>query len=447
MELDLFLNKLMEAAKKAGIEAAEAYVAEGDSFKAVSASQEIIQYAVNTTRGLSLRGLYGGRMGYASTEVMDEEAVDQLVEGVLESAMVVEDEDRQVIYAGDTGYPRVDTFDPALDQVTPDEKIGFALHMEKAALEADSRVRQVQHNTVLTGSGGVRIRNTYGLDIAYRGNYCAAYLAPVVREGERVSTAFDVALSHDFALLDARKLAAEAVDRALFGLSGKPVKSGSYRVIIENGAMADLLETFSGVFSAENAQHGLSLLKGRVGETVAAETVMLMDDPLLPYGNGSRPFDDEGVACKTKAVIEKGVLKTLLHNLKTAAKDGVQTTANASRASYSAPVRVAPTNLFIKPGEETLQELMAKMGDGLVITELSGLHSGANSVSGDFSLLSKGYTVKEGKKCEAVEQVTIAGNFFELLKEIRSVGADLKFPGGNVGSPSVFAGEMSVAGA
>ena len=124
----------------------------------------------------------------------------------------------------------------------------------------------------------------------------------------------------------------------------------------------------------------------------------------------------------------------------------MQTTGNASKASYSAPVRVSPTNFFLKPGTDDLETLMGKMGNGLVITELIGLHSGANGISGDFSLLAKGFSVKEGKKGEPVEQITIAGNFYQLLKNLRAIGSDLKFPGGNMGSPSVDAGEMAIAG-
>lgn len=447
MILDAFLHKLMDAARDAGIEAAEAYIASGDSFRAVSAQQEIVQYAVNTTCGLSLRGLYGGRMGYASTEVMDDDAVGQLVNGVVESASLSDEEDKQFIYAGDKAYPSVDTYNPALESITPKEKLDFVLNMEKSALNSDPHVKQIQHNTILTGSGQVRIKNTYGLDISFKGNYCGAYLQPIAREGDKASTAFDITLSHDFSKLNYQSLAESAVKKAVFGLNGKPVKSGNYHVILENGAMADILDTFSGIFSAENTQHDLSLLKGRVGETIASTCVVLMDDPLLPYGEGSRPFDAEGVASRTKAVIENGVLKTLLHNLKTAQKDGTQTTGNASKASYSAPVRVSATNFFLKPGPDDLEAMMKRMGGGLVITEVSGLHSGANGVSGDFSLLAKGFTVKEGKKGNAVEQITIAGNFYQLLKNIQAVGSDLKFPGSNVGSPSVDVGEMAIAGA
>lgn len=171
-----------------------------------------------------------------------------------------------------------------------------------------------------------------------------------------------------------------------------------------------------------------------------------MDDPLLKGGLATCPFDDEGVASRTKAVIENGKLTTLLHNLKTARKAGVQSTGNASKAGYTAPIEVSPSNFFFKPGEKTLDEMMADIGNGLVITEVSGLHAGANVVSGDFSLLAQGYTVVDGKKGAPVERVTVAGNFFDLLKNIRAVGSDLIFPGSPFGSPSVDIGEITVAG-
>lgn len=210
--------------------------------------------------------------------------------------------------------------------------------------------------------------------------------------------------------------------------------------------MASLLATFSGIFSAENAQEGLSLLTGKEGEMIASLAVTLMDDPLLPDGLASKPFDAEGVATRTKAIIEAGQLNTLLHNRKTAKKQGVPSTGNAGKAGYAGTIRVSPTNLFIKPGECTLLQLEQNLGEGLVITDLEGLHSGANPVSGDFSLSAKGYTVQNGVKKSPVQQITVAGNFYTLLKDIRKVGSDLLFPGRSVGCPSVLVDEMAVAG-
>ena len=447
MEKALFIKKLLQAALDAGIEAAEVYTSSRDSFRAMSQNGEVTNYAVASRSGLSLRGLYQGKMGYCATEADDEEAIAQLVQGVIESAELVEDDAVQEIYKGDADYPQIDNYAPALDQVSEQDKLKLLLAMEEKGLHCgDARIKQVDYNMVSSVSASSRIANTYGLDLSQRDNMIMAYMSVVAKEGDRVSTGSGFSYGRDFAALNADKIAAEAVEEALFYLNAAPVPSGTYRVIFDRRCMPDLLSTFGGIFSADAAQKGMSLLAGREGEMIAAECVTLMDDPHMEGGLASSGFDAEGVATQVKAVIENGRLTTLLHNLKTARKAGVSSTGNASRGGYSAPIGVAPSNFYFKPGSKTLAELMADMGSGIVITEVSGLHAGANAISGDFSLIAQGYTVKNGQKDAPVEQITVAGNFYTLLKNIRAVGSDLEFVGSPVGSPSIDVGEMNIAG-
>lgn len=446
MTMDQFTKLLLDEAQKAGIEAAEIYLASSDSFRAMCQQGQINNYTVNTTKGLSLRGIYQGKMGYAATEAFDESAIAQLVEAVKESAELTEDDDEQEIYKGDASYPQVENYQPALDQVDETRKMDFILAVEKKAKEMDERIVQLTYNMISTQSGESRIINTYGLNLSHKDNMAVAVASVMAKEGEKVSTGSGFIVDRDFEKLNADQIASEAVEEALFMLKAAPVPSGTYRAIIHAKCMPDLLGVFSGVFSAESAQKGMSLLAGKEGEMIASEAVTLLDDPLLPGGLASQPFDAEGVATFTKAIIENGKLTTLLHNLKTAKKAGVKTTGNAAKAGYAGAINVSPSNFYIKPGEKTLDELMADMKDGLVITEVSGLHAGANPISGDFSLIAQGYTVKDGKKDAAVEQITVAGNFYQLLKNIRVVGSDLCFPGSSVGSPSVDVGEVAVAG-
>ena len=446
MTIEQFIQALLDEAKKQGIEAAEIYLSSGDSFRAMCVQGEIANYSVNATRGLSLRGLYKGKMGYAATEAFDEEAVARLVSAVKESAELTEDEDVQEIYPGDKEYPVVDNYCPALDEVEESRKLQLIQDIEKKALAMDERITALNYNMITTSSGETRIVNSYGLNLAHRDNMAVCYISATAKEGERVSTGSGFKVTRNFEELDADAIAKEAVDEALFMLHAAPVPSGTYRAVIDAKCMPDLLGVFMGVFSAESAQKGLSLLAGKEGEMIASEAVTLMDDPLLAGGLASQPFDAEGVATFPTAVIENGKLMTLLHNLKTARKAGVKTTGNASRSGYAGSVKVSPTNFFLKPGEKTQAELLADMGDGLVITEVSGLHAGANAISGDFSLIAQGYTVKGGKKDKPVEQITVAGNFYQLLKNIRALGSDLTFPGSPIGSPSVDVGEIAVAG-
>lgn len=272
------------------------------------------------------------------------------------------------------------------------------------------------------------------------------YGQATARQDNHVSTGFYGRGGRSFDILDAGLIGSEIAKSAVEKLGAAAIPSGTYRVIMHRDAMVDLLETFCGIFSAETAQKGLSLLKGRVGEKIAADCVTIIDDPLLLDGLDARPFDAEGVPSRAHTVVENGVFKTFLHNLKTAHKDGVETTGNASKAGYASAVHVSPSNFYIKGGSVSFETLLAEMGDGVVITEVSGLHAGANAVSGDFSLLSKGYTVKNGKREKAIEQITIAGNFYDLLKNARAMADDMAFPMGSMGSPSIDVGELSVSG-
>ena len=443
MNMDAFLEKLFQAAREAGFSVAEAYLLEDESFEATAMNQEITQYANHQTRGLGFRGMLGGRMGYSSTEAFDDDAVRWLVSNARDSATLCEDTDEAFIY---DGREPVATLPLTATDAPAAEKLAFALELERQAKAYDPRVAQVGYDTVTTGRAKVRIVNTYGLDKQYESGFCGAYLQPVAREGEDTATGFEINFTRDFSKLSAETLGRAAAKNAVDALHASPVPSGAYRVIFDRLAMVDLLQTFSPIFSAESAQKDLSLLKGKLGETVATPCVTLVDDPLCPDGFSGRPFDAEGVPGARHVLIENGVFRTFLHNLKTARKDGVVSTGNGSKADYSGSVRVSPTNFFLEPGTQTAEELLASMGDGLLITTLEGLHAGADEVSGDFSLLAKGFQVKGGKRELPVEQITVAGNFFELLKNIRAVGSDLRFLPGGFGSPSVDAGTLSVAG-
>ncbi len=441
---DRFIRDLLSAAKAAGISEAEVYFQQAESLHAYVDKGEIGEYAVNTSGGLSLRGLYGGKMGTAYTEALDEAAIPMLVNAVKESAALIDDEDEQFIFAGSPAYASVDCTG---DLGTPEERLSFALSLDKAGRSLDPRVTDLGLFTgVDSARETVRIENTHGLSLSHTADIVVGFVEPIARQGERVTTAlgFEGACSLDG--LDAEKIAREGVMEAVFQLSASPCQSGEMPVIFRNTAMANLLSVFSGVFSADAAQKGLSLLKGREGDAIAAPCVTLADDPLRRGGFATRAFDAEGVATYAKNVIDGGVLTTLLHNLKTAKKAGCASTGNAARGGYAGQVTVAPSNFFLKPGEEDLEALCARMENGLVITDLEGLHAGANPVSGDFSLLSKGYLVENGRKGRPVEQVTVAGNFFSLLKDAVAVGSDLKFAMGPVGSPSVWIRKLSVAG-
>ena len=449
MERSEFIRRLFERAREIDPEAqCEACFGDSSEFEAEHRQGELVNYSVAEGCGLGLRVLTGGRMGSASTQILDDAAVEQLAAGAFENAALVESEDKQFLFPGSAAYPEVDAFNPALEAISAAEKIDMAKRLEALTLAQDPRITQASGTVFYTGRA-TGMRNTLGLDLSARANLLGGAVEAVAREGEKVNTGFKVfyaARPEDFDLEAAAKAAAS---EAIAGLDGAPVPSGSCRALLRNDVARTLLETFSGMFSADSAQRGLSRLKGREGEIVAAECVTLVDDPHRAGSAASTPFDGEGVATRAKAVIEAGRLNTLLHNLKTAHKQGVETTANAARSGYGGPVGIAPTNFYIRPSGIPFEEMLARTGEGLLITELQGMHAGANPITGDFSLAAKGFRVTGGRLGGAVAQITVAGNIYDLLKDIEAVGADLDFSipfGASYGSPSLLVRSLSVAG-
>ncbi len=452
MDRNEFIERLFARAKERAGDApdfaCEASYGESDSFEVTVRGGEILQYNVAGGGGLGFRALVNGRMGYASTEILDEAAIDMLVDGALENAALVESEDRQFIFEGSERYPELRLFEPRLEALDAAKKIEMAKELERLLLARDKRIDQAECAVFSSGDAS-GIVNSKGLDVSVKGNLLGVYAQAIARDGDKTNTGFKLSFAMDPDGIDLEKVAEAAAREALDGLDAEQAPSGGYRVLLRNDVAATMLSTFSGVFSADNAQRGLSRLKGREGEDIAAACVTLMDDPHRAGSAASTPFDGEGVATVPKAVIENGRLTTLLHNLKTANKQGIQTTANASRPGFAAPVGVAPTNFFFKPTDASFDDMLKKLGDGLLITEMQGMHAGANPITGDFSLAAKGFAVRGGKRAEAVAQITIAGNFYDVLKDVEAVGGDLDFlaPGGSCfGSPSLLIKNLSVAG-
>jgi len=437
MDMKSLVERIFQAGKAQGIGDMEVF------------QKELDGYSLSESEGLSLRGVYNGKMGYSYTEKVDESSIDLLIKNVVENATVIDSDDEEFIYEGSKEYREVNTFNPELEKVSESDKISFVKSLEDEAFKIDKRITSVETCVYGDGYGETVMSNTKGLYLHDKSNIAYTYAVVVAKDGDDIKTGMAYRTGNDFTKFNAAEIAGEAVREALSLLGARTVKSADYPVIIRNSAAADLLESFTGIFSAESVQKDLSLLKGKLNQKIASEKFTLVDDPFMEGGLASKSFDGEGVACRYKKVIDKGVLMTYLHNLKTAKKDGAETTGNASKGSYKASIGISPSNFYVEKGSRTLKEMMSDIKAGIMITELQGLHSGLNPISGDFSLAALGYEIKEGKIVGPVEQITVAGNYFEMLRDIEEVGSDLKFglPGeAYIGSPSLKIKKLSIAG-
>ncbi len=450
MEIQEFKSRVFQAGQGAGLEEMEIYFSHSRSFSTRIFQKEVDDYRVSVEQGVGFRARFQGKVGYAYAETLDDESVDLLIDGAKANAQIIDSDDDIEFFPGSPEYPEVVAFDPGIEAVTAEEKIEFAKTLETEAFATDERVSMVNWATAGYGETEVYMANTKGLEQSFRRNGAYSFVSAVVRQGEQVKTGLRMVFGNDWAQFDAKKLAREAVQEATSLLGAESLPSGDYPVLLRHDVAQDLLATFASVFSAEAVQKGLSLLAGKLEQPIASTLVTLVDDPLLKNGGASASFDGEGVATRAKNVIEKGKLITFLHNLKTAKKDGVESTGNASRASFKSPVGISPTNFFIQPGTLDYEALIERMGDGIIIINVQGLHSGADAVSGDFSLGAYGYLVENGAIVRPIEQITIAGNFFKLLEAVEAIGSDLEFGSpssrGHVGSPSLLIRHLSVAG-
>ena len=437
MELKIFVNQLFKEAKDVGFAECEVYYVDRESLSINVYKEEVEKYNLNTSYGLSFRGKMGDRIGYSYTEILDEEAIHMLVNKAKENVLAIESEDVQFIYGGDKEYKEISTYSEALENISPDKLIQIALDMEKEAKALNSKVESFAGCAVAYSSGKYGIINSKGLNLHNKSNLLSAYVCPIIKEDEKMYDGFGYAIAKSLEEVNPKKIAEDAVNDALSKIGGKAIPSGNYPIVIKNEAMVSMLSTFAGIFSSDAAQKGLSLLKGKEGEEIASSVINLVDDPHLKDGFASVGFDDEGVATEKTYLIKNGRLETLLYNLKTANKAGVKSTGNGFKNSYASSISVSPTNFYIEKGNKNFDELLANIEKGLIITDFAGLHSGANAITGEFSLAVNGFYIENGRKTFPVEQVTASGNFFNLLKDIEEVGNDLKFPMSSVGSPSI----------
>ena len=437
---------LVAAAKKAGIEQYEIYHQVSESVSAETLKDEISAFASSVSGGICFRCIVNGKMGCASGQLMTEDAMEELVKNAISNAQCIDSEDEVFIFEGSPEYAKIDGSAVKLTDATVIRDT--ALRLQKDTYAQSDKVSDGTQSVAMSSVTEVHLYNSNGLSLSNRTGMSGAYASAVVRDGEEAQEGFDFAVGADYASMG--DLSARVVQEALDKIGATVVDSGKYNIVFDGREFRSFLSVFSSVFSAKNAQLGLSLLAGKEGEQIAAPFVNVIDDPMREGAPVKTPFDGEGVATARRAVIENGVLKTLLYDLTTAKKAGVTSTGNGQKGGYASPVSIAPYNFGLMAGEDDLDTLFQKAGNGIYITECKGFHAGADSVTGDFSIESAGFMIRDGKRAEPIKSFTVAGNFFDLLKQIDSLGNEVRwgFPGGSTvfGAPDVLVRGMSVAG-
>lgn len=392
--------------------------------------------------GMGVRVIKHGRVGFAFTSDLSARMVCDTVDHAVAIADYTSADQYNVLPRGDYTYPVLDTFDKAIAAATVEEKIDLARQAEDFARAHDKRVTVVERSAYDDNEFVCVIMNTEGVCATGRGNYCGLHIYLVAEEAGDAQTGFAAMSSNHLSDLSPQGLGIEAAARAGRSLGAKTIASAHLPCIMEPVVTARFLSVLAQLVDAGAVQKNKSMLAAKLGQKVAAPVVNLVDDGLNPAGI-SFPFDAEGVPSNRKKIIENGILKSYLYDTYTAAKDGVQSTGNAQRASFRALPGVGTTN-FIISGPNRPEALVSDVEQGLYITDVMGMHT-ANPVSGDFSVGAAGIMIEGGRLTFPVRGITIAGNLGQLLQDVDAVGSDLRFFGSR-GAATIRLKSLSIGG-
>lgn len=444
-----FMEKLVKAGKEYGFEECEASFASEGSMSIDILDGEVSSYENSATSTLSFRGLKNGQMGYCSTNILEDSSIDFLLKSAMENCEVLNDEDPQFIYCDENNKDLY--FSQITDAYVKNTYKSFSelgLKLEKAILALDSRIDAVDYLTIACSTGPYLIINSKGLH-SYRDTDGMSIVASAraTDDDGSVKSGGHYWIGKDIDDFDLDKFLLKFNENLIGKMGARSCSAGTYDTVLKAEAFHQFFTVFFGNFFATTMQRGLSLLADKEGTVIASPALTIKEEPM--YGNALTkiPFDDEGVLTTSKAIIDKGLFATALYDLKSANKAGRTSTGNGFRSGSA--VSEMPTNLIVEPGEKNFDELLEEVGNGIILTDLSGLHAGVNPISGDFSLLCEGYLIENGKKGRPVEQITVAGNFYDVIKSIKSVGNDIiNVPSGEgeFFTPSVYVGSLAISG-
>ena len=440
-----FAEKILSCAASLKTDAAEVYLRSSSSTSIEVKDQKVDAFERSQDIGVGLRVLVGERMGFAFTTDLSDNALTGLAQSAVTNARNTEpDPYLSIPRKPATAYQSVSIYDPEIPKLREKEKIDRVMAMEREAFALDSRIKRIRKAAAGFADSETLILNTNGATVSYQSTACSSSIEVVAEENNESQAGSDFDVSRFYRKLEIEELGRKAAQRALDLLGAKHIDSVKAPVLLEATVAQEFLGLMAGGFSAESVQKKRSLFINKLDTMVASSVITVLDDGLREGGLGTAPCDDELVPVQKKTIIEQGRLALFLYNTYTANKDKTVSTGNGMRGGFKGIPGVGITNLYIEPGKEPLDGLIASIDKGLLVTEVMGMHT-ANSISGDFSVGATGFWIEKGKKAYPVREITIAGNILDLMKNIDLVGSDLRFSG-RIGCPSLRVKELSIGG-
>lgn len=437
-------KKFFELAKSRKFEAADLVISKGHSLSASVFHGEIESYSEENTISATARGIINGKLGGCTTEKFDKNTVEFIIDSIEQSAKVIETNDPTIIYPGSKKYHRGNFYNQSLFETPFEQKKKILFEIEKKLFAYDKRINEVAGVSYSESYEESELTNSYGLKLKIKKCDFSFSAQITVKEKEEIRTDYSVFAGNNLEEFDVDKFVKDLADKTLKKLGSSPCKSKKYPVILNPRSSAILLRSFLANANAEDVQKNSSLFIGKLHQQVASKKLTVIENPLtknifFDY------FDDEGVAINKKHIIKKGVLETYLYTLETAAKDGVEPTGNGYRGAGKASAGLG--YLIVKPGRHSEEEMISSIKEGIYITDLEGLHSGMNARSGNFSLQTQGFMIRDGKLAEPLALITVSGNLVEMFNNIKDIGSNSEFLlQGKASCPSISIKKLFISG-
>jgi PmbA protein len=443
------LGELVRAAVDAAKadESVEAYAEESRQTEASALRGEVEGLEFAESRGVGVRVIRDGRLGYAYAADPSIDEIRATVGRARENAALTEPDEFNVLPAAEPAPAIPELFREDSADVTTEAKVQMALDLERRLVTSDPRVTKVDLAQIGDVTSRVAIASTTGVDAEYARTDAFVVAVTLAVDGDETQTGFSYRIARGLDELGLDDVAVEAVERAVRMLGATKPPTAKVPVVLDRFAAMDFLGVLASALNAENVLKGRSLFAEMVGDHVGSELFTLVDDGTILDGPGAAPFDGEGVPSGRTELFTRGTLNGFLHDTYTAARmgGGQRSTGNAKRGSYKGSPGVGTSNFYLDNGTTPFEELLRDADGGVLIADVSGVHSGANPISGEFSVGATGLRIEGGALGEPLREMTIASTLPEMLAGITGVGDDLRFFS-SVGTPSVLIGEMTLAG-
>ncbi len=427
-------------------EQVEAFVSQGSSTEVKAYDGEVESFTSATSAGIGIRVIQDGRVGFAHAGSLDEDVVAETLAEARDNRAFAEPDEWVSLSEPDGGTPIVhDHWDDGVATMPTADKVQMAIDLEARVLAADPRVTGVRTAIYSDSSGEMALATSTGVRATDRGTGAHVSVAAMAKDGDdtQIAGGYDVDFGPSTLSID--KAANDAVHRVTRLLGATQPKSEKLTVVLEPRMASSIIGILVGMLNGERVLKGRTPFLDRVGEVIASPLLSVIDDPTDERSFGATSVDSEGQTCKPLNLIEEGVLGGFLHNTYTGRRSGEGTTANAVRGYRSTP-GVGAHAVIMAPGTGTLDDIIASVDNGVLVTAMSGMHSGVNAISGDFSVGASGLMIRNGSLAEPIREATIASTVQKMLTDIIAIGADTEWQPGGSGPVSIAISDVSMSG-